>query len=314
VSDPRPSLTAATATPQPAGWAAWKQALRLPSFSATLSPIVIGSSLALVAGTFDPALVILMLAAAIACQAGANLANDYYDHHHGVDTIDRPGSSKVIQQGLLTASEIKRGMLAAFTIATTLGLVIVASTGWAILFLALGCLAVAVFYTAGPKPLGYVALGEAAVFLTMGLALATGSFLALTGSITASAFLIALPNACLVTAILHVNNMRDIARDRDAGKRTLAMTLSRQHANRFYASLIVAAYLLTFITVAAIPYLWPILCVVVTAPRATSLIRTVADAGSEAEFGLALRGGNRLLLEFGLLMSAGLVIVAVFGR
>lgn len=286
--------------------------MRLPSFSATVSPVLIGSSYAAVEGHVNLGLFALIMAAAIACQAGANLANDYYDHRRGVDTIARPGSSRVIQQGLLSPRQIKRGMTAAFALATALGLTIVAMTGWVIFVLALACLAAAYFYTAGPKPLGYVALGELTVFFTMGMALVAGSYFAFAGSISTAAILIALPNACLVTAILHVNNMRDVIRDQEAGKRTLAMLLGRSRSNVLYAALLSAAYLLTVLTVALLPGMWPLLGVTLTVPRAIALMGALNRVGDEPGFNRCLRGSNRLLLEFGLLMSAGFVLVAMF--
>lgn len=290
-----------------ADWRVWKQALRVPSFSATLAPILVGSAYAWTEGYFNPVLVALMLVAAIACHAGANLANDYYDHRRGVDTAERPGSSTVIQRGLLSAEAVKRGMLVAFAIAIGLGLAIVALTGPAILFLALSCLAVAVLYTGGPIPLGYVALGEVAVFLAMGLAIVAGSFLALSGTITPMVIVIALPNAFLITAIIHVNNLRDVERDQQARKRTVAMLLGHDRSVTAYAALIGAAYLSAGLIVLLSPYLWPILAVAVTIPRAITLTRAVSAAATDRAYSLALRGTNRLLTEFGLLMAAGLL-------
>lgn len=302
-----PSVPNPTADSSRYRWRAWRQALRLPSFSATLSPVLIGTALAWAMGNHHPLLSLLMVCAVLACQAGANLANDFFDHQHGVDTLDRPGSSKVIQQGLLSPAEIRRGMIVSFTLATVLGCLIVAMTTWPIFLFALASLTVAVFYTAGPKPLGYVALGEVAVFLTLGLALVAGVVFALTGTVTAATMLIALPNACLVTAILHVNNMRDLDRDRGAGKRTVAMILGLWRSRRFYGGLLATAYVTVILSAFVLPHFWPILCVMITVPRAIRLFREVDSARDEAAFNRGLRGGNRLLLEVGLLMSAGLI-------
>lgn len=290
-----------------ADWRVWKQALRVPSFSATLAPIVVGSSYAWTQGAFNPGLVVLMLVAAIACHAGANLANDYHDHRRGVDTAENPGSSTVIQRGVLSAEAVRRGMIVAFAIAIGLGLVIVFLTGPAILYLALACLAVAVLYTGGPVPLGYVALGEVAVFLAMGLAIVVGSFLALTGSITPMVLVIALPNAFLITSLIHVNNLRDVDRDQPAGKRTVAMLLGHDRSVAAYVVLLAAAYLSVGFIVLLTPNFWPILAVAVTMPRAISLARAVRDATTVRAYSLALRGTNRLLTEFGLVMAAGLL-------
>ncbi len=306
-----PSVPNPTASSFRSRWRAWRQALRLPSFSATLSPVLIGTSLAWTMGNHHPLLSLLMVCAVIACQAGANLANDYFDHQHGVDTLDRPGSSRVIQQGLLNPAEVRRGMVISFTLATVVGCLIVAMTNWTIFILALACLAVAVFYTAGPKPLGYVALGELAVFLTLGPALVAGVVFALTGTAAAATFLIALPNACLVTAILHVNNMRDVDRDRGAGKRTVAMILGPWRSRRFYGGLLAIAFLMLILSAVVLPHFWPILCVLITVPRAIRLFREVDSARDEAAFNRGLRGGNRLLLEVGVLMSAGLIASSI---
>lgn len=286
--------------------------MRLPSFTATVAPVLIGSAYAWAAGSANPGLAALILIAAICCQAGANLANDYFDNRHGVDTAERPGSSTVIQHGILSLAAVKRGMIVAFVTATLLGLLIVARTGPAILLLALTCLAVAILYTGGPKPLGYVALGELAVFLTMGLALVAGTVLVLTGTITPFTLLVAFPNALLVTAILHVNNLRDIDRDTEAGKRTLAMLLGRPRSDVAYTVLLAAAYLGLVVIIALAPRLWPLLAVAVTLPRSVRLARSLFAASSELEFSGVLRGTNRLLLEFGVAMAAGFVLAATF--
>lgn len=297
----------------PNRWRGWLQALRLPSFTATIAPVLIGSAYAWASGDTNLGLAALILIAAVCCQAGANLANDYFDHQRGVDTVERPGSSTVIQRGILSPEAVKRGMIVAFVTATLLGLLIVALTGPAILVLALACVAVAILYTGGPKPLGYVALGELAVFLTMGLALVAGTVLALTGTVTPSTLLVALPNALLVTAILHVNNLRDLDRDARAGKRTLAMFLGRHRSNIGYTALIAASYLGLALIIILAPSLWPLSAVAATLPRSVRLIRSVFAATSEADLSRVLRGTNRLLLEFACAMALGFVAAAVFG-
>jgi 1,4-dihydroxy-2-naphthoate polyprenyltransferase len=153
----------------------WFRAVRFSSFTASAIPILIGAGLALVDRTFDALLFVLVLAASIACHAGANLANDYFDHVKGIDTPESLGPSRVIQRELLTPRQVRRGMFVAFGIATALGLAIVAQTGWEVLALALASLGAAYFYTGGPKPLGYLALGEATVLALMGPVMVGGA-------------------------------------------------------------------------------------------------------------------------------------------
>jgi 1,4-dihydroxy-2-naphthoate octaprenyltransferase len=298
---------------RPNSWRAWRQALRLPSLSATIAPFLVGAAYAWATSRPDPFLLGLILVAAIACQTGANLTNDYFDHRRGVDTAERPGSSRVIQFGLLSPGAVRRGMIVAFVTATIFGILIVAQTGIGILLLALASLAVAVLYTAGPKPLGYVALGEVAVFLAMGVALVAGSVLALTGTITVVSLVIALPTSFLITAILHVNNMRDVERDQAAGKRTLAMLFGRRRSNLLFGSLIAAAYVGVPLIALLAPIFWPVLLATITLPRGIALTRSVAAAASEPAFSRAMRGTNRLLIEVGVLLAAGLLIGAAIG-
>jgi 1,4-dihydroxy-2-naphthoate polyprenyltransferase len=215
----------------PSRWRIWLQAVRYFSFTASAIPILIGSSLALVDREFDALLFLVMLAASIACHAGANLANDYFDHVKGIDTPESLGPSKVIQQSLLTPAEVRRGMIVAFAIATVLGLVIVAQTGWQILALALASLGAAYFYTGGPKPLGYIALGEITVLVFMGPVMIGGAYYVLAERLTWEVILASLPIGSLVAAILHANNVRDVDLDRRAGKVTLATLLVRRGAN-----------------------------------------------------------------------------------
>lgn len=298
---------------RPSSFRAWRQALRLPSFSATLSPLLVGAAYASTMGGINLLLLALMVVASVACQAGANLANDYYDHLKGVDTVEQPGSSRVIQLGLLAPSTVRRGMIAAFVLATAVGFVIVAMTGIAVFVLALACLGVAVCYTAGVRPLGYVALGEVAVFLTMGLGLGTGSILALSGTITPLGVILALPNAFLITAALHVNNMRDVDRDRAAGKQTIAMRLGGERSNVLYAILISAAYASILVVLLLRPAFWPALMTVAPLPLGLRLVRAIAGASSQAEFSQILRGTNRLLIEVGILLALGILVGAAVG-
>ena len=298
---------------RPGSFRAWRQALRLPSFSATLSPLLVGAAYASTIRGIDPLLLALMVVAAIACQAGANLANDYYDHLKGVDTVERPGSSRVIQLGLLAPITVRRGMITSFLLATALGLFIVTMTGIEVFLLALACLGVAIFYTAGAKPLGYVALGEVAVFLTMGLGLGAGSILALAGTVTLLGIVVALPNAFLITAALHVNNMRDVDRDSAAGKHTIAMRLGRKRSNVLHAALIAAAYASVLLLVLLRPAFWPALVAAATVPMALKLIQALAYASLPAEFSQTLRGTNRLLIEMGILLALGILVGAAIG-
>lgn len=298
----------------PAPVRVWLQAIRIFSFTASIIPILVGSALALVENEFDLLLFVVMLLASVSCHAGANLANDYFDHRKGIDTAESLGPSKVIQQGLLTPEQVKRGMVVAFGIATALGLVIVAQTGWEIFALALASLAAAFLYTGGPKPLGYIALGELVVLIFMGPVMIVGAYYVLADDVTVTSLLVSLPIAMLVAVILHANNVRDIPLDRAAGKATLAILLGRRGATYEYWALVGAAYALTVVTVVTRPDLWPVLLVFLTAPVAYRLCHNIAVGSDAAALNRVLRATAGLHMRFGMLFACGLLVAAVVDR
>jgi len=306
--------TFASAPVAPSRFRIWIQAIRYFSFTASLIPIVVGSALALYDHTFDWWLFLLMVAASVACHAGANLANDYYDHVKGIDTEESLGPSKVIQQGLLTPAEVKRGMIIAFAIATFLGLIIVAASSWVILAIALASLGVAVFYTGGPKPLGYIALGELAVFIVMGPVMIGGAYYVMANRLMLSVVVASIPVGFLVAAILHANNIRDIPLDRQAGKVTLATLLGRRGSNIEYLMLVIGAYVMTLVLIATDLSLWPVLIAGLTIPAAARLCRLCLSADDVRELNTLLRQTAGLHLRFGALLTVGIVVSAILER
>jgi 1,4-dihydroxy-2-naphthoate octaprenyltransferase len=289
----------------------WLQAIRVFSFTASVIPILVGSALAFADHAFRPGLTALILLASITCHAGANLANDYYDHRKGIDTDESLGPSQVIQDNLLSPREVRRGMIVAFALATLLGLIIVSTSGWPVFALAVACLAAAYFYTGGPAPLGYMALGEVTVFLSMGIGIIVGAYYVLTASVTVASFLAASAIAFLVALILHANNIRDIALDRAAGKRTLATILGRSAANIEYALLVAASYVSIVALVVFNPSLWPASLVLLTLPLAMRLTQVVFVATDPSALNSLLRRTAGLHLRFGLLLAIGLACSAV---
>lgn len=292
----------------------WLRAVRYKSFTASVIPITIASSFALIDRSFEPWLFVLMVLASVACHAGANLANDYFDHVKGIDNAESLGPSKVIQLGMLTPDEVKRGMFVAFVIATALGLVIVAAAGWPVLLLALLSLAAAFFYTGGPKPLGYIALGEVTVFVFMGPVMIGGAYFVHTRTVTWPVVLVSLAIGALVANILHANNIRDIEPDRRAGKMTLATLLGRRGANIEYLILTILTYLPIAVLVALQPRYWPSLLVAGSVPAAVSLTRLAYAATAPSDLNRLLRKTAGLHLRFGALLTAGLLVRATIDR
>lgn len=298
----------------PSRFKIWLQAVRIFSFTASIVPILVGSAFALIDRTFDPFLFVLMVLASVACHAGANLANDYFDHVKGIDTKESLGPSKVIQQELLTPAEVKRGMFVAFGLATVLGLIIVAESSWVVLVLALFSLAAAFFYTGGPKPLGYIALGEVVVFVFMGWVMIGGAYYVHAGTVTWQVLVAATAIAAFVAEILHANNIRDIEPDRRAGKVTLATLFGRRGSAHEYLFLAALAYAAIVALVIGDRSLWPAMIVFATLPTSVALTRVAYGASEVMALNRLLRRTAGLHLRFGALLTGGLVVRAILDR
>ncbi len=294
--------------PAPGSLGAWLRAIRYHSFTASIIPILVGSALAAVDGAFSLPLIVAMLIASVACHAGANLANDFFDDRKGVDNERNLGPHKVIQLGLLSPRQVRNGMIAAFALATVVGVYIVFATDWRVFVLAVASLAAAFFYTAGSKALGYVALGEVTVFLFMGPAMVCGAYYVLTATITWPVVLLSLSIGALSAATLHANNMRDIEHDRLAGKTTLATILGRERSSTEYLVWIVASFLTVVLTIAIQPVLWPVLLVLATVPNAIRLVHLAYAAPDAPALNRLLRKTAGLHLQFGSLLTAGLLV------
>jgi 1,4-dihydroxy-2-naphthoate polyprenyltransferase len=308
------SSFAPTAPTTPPPLKVWLRAVRVFSFTASVTPVLIGSAFALVAGEFSPLLFALIIVASVLCHAGCNLANDYFDFRKGVDTEQSLGPSGVIQQGWLTLDQVRNGMIVTFGIATALGVIILALSTWWLLLLAVPSLLAAVLYTGGPKPLGYLALGEATVWLFMGMGIVCGTFVAMAGDLTWEVAVGSLGISALVAAILHANNLRDFELDRAAGKRTLGHVLGWSNAVREFTVLIAAAYVLTGLLVVLWPSNWPTLLVLVTAPAALALVQLVRSNNDAQSLNMSVRATAQLHFQFGLLLTLGLVIRTVIER
>ncbi|RJP51122.1 MAG: 1,4-dihydroxy-2-naphthoate polyprenyltransferase [Anaerolineaceae bacterium] len=223
---------------------AWWLAIRPRTLPAAASGVAIGSALAWHDGSFQllPALACLLIA--LLLQIGSNVANDVFDFERGADTAERLGPVRVTQAGYLTPTQVKRGMVVIFGLAALLGLYLASLRGWTVILLGVAAILSAVAYTGGPYPLGYHGLGDVFVFLFFGLAAVAGTYFVQVGWVSAAAWWMAVPIGLIVTAILVVNNLRDIESDRKAGKHTLVVLMDERGAKIEYILLMVVAYLL----------------------------------------------------------------------
>lgn len=204
---------------------AWLMASRPRTLTAAAGPVLLGTGLAVGRETFRPLPALAALAGALLIQVGTNLANDYYDHLRGGDTEDRVGPVRVTQAGLLPPSTVRNGAFAVLGAALFVGVYLVWVGGLPIVVVGLASLACAVAYTGGPFPLAYHGLGDLFVFVFFGLVAVGGTYWVQALSFSPEVLWAGVGAGAVNTAILVVNNLRDIETDARAGKRTLAVRL-----------------------------------------------------------------------------------------
>lgn len=213
---------------------AWKMAVRLPTLTAAVAPVLVGTGVAIHDDEFAllPALVAML--GAILLQIGANFANDVYDFKRGADTADRLGPPRATQMGALTPKQMYAGMVAVFALATLAGVYLVYVGGWPVVAIGVGSIIGAIIYTGGPWPIGYHALGDVFTFVFFGLVAVVGTYYVQAGETSALAWAAAIPIGCTVTMILVVNNLRDIETDRRSGKTTLGVIMGDKGTRAWY--------------------------------------------------------------------------------
>lgn len=292
----------------PPVWSRWMSGARPATLPAAISPVLVGTAAAASGDAdFRPLVFAAALAAAILIQIGANLANDLFDFERGADDEGRLGPPRVTQSGLIPPSQVRAGTLVAFGGAAVIGLYLATVGGWPILAIGVACIVAGLAYTGGPWPLGYHGLGDLFVFVFFGLVAVCGSYYLQADEIDARALTASLPVALTVTAILVVNNLRDIETDRRAGKMTLAVLLG-DHATRLeYASLVLGAYLaLPLLPAASAP--GGVLLPWLTLPLAAGLSRSVLAGADGRDLNPILKWTARLHLAFGVLLALGFLL------
>ncbi len=302
---PAASSTAALSTP-PSRIAAWVHACRIPTLSAAIVPVLVGTVLAWRHEHFEPVTAFATLVGAVAIQIGTNLANDLYDFRKGADSPARIGPPRVLPRGWLTPDDVRTGMVVAFGLATSAGAYLVAVAGWPILVVGLGSIAAGVLYTAGPFALAYMGLGDVFVFLFFGVVAVLGTYYAQARLLDPEAWIAAIPVGTLATAILVVNNLRDIDTDRAAGKLTLAARVGRRATRVEFATLLAAAFIVPIALWAqGLRSAWVLLPLGATSLAARTL-QTVFEREDGPGLNRALIDTAQLHMLFGLLFAAGL--------
>ena len=299
-------MTATATRPSPVR--IWLLAIRPATLPAALSGVVVGLGAAFAVGTpfrLDTALG--CLAVALLLQITANLSNDLSDFRKGADTPDRTGPVRVAAAGLVTPRQLEAAIAIVIGLAGVVGLFLTTVGGPVLLVVGVLAVIAALAYTGGPWAYGYRGLGEVFVFVFFGLVAVVGTAYLQAGRVEPLFWAAAVPVGALTTAILVVNNLRDIPTDEAAGKRTLAVMLGVRRTRLEYVGLLLVAFVVPVALVAAgrgLPVLLPLLAL----PMASPLLRTVRTFSEPRQLNLVLKGTARLALVFGLLFAAGLAI------
>ncbi|MEY2841770.1 MAG: hypothetical protein RLY74_911 [Actinomycetota bacterium] len=251
----------------------WIKGARPKTLVAALAPVIVGTAFA----GYDAEFLnfFLALIVSLALQIGVNYANDYSDGIRGTDD-DRIGPIRLVGSGLAQPFEVKRAAFLAFIVAAIAGVILSARTEWLLLIVGGLAIIAAWTYTGGPKPYGYQALGEVSVFIFFGLVATLGTYFVQVGSISWPVILAAISMGLLATAILNVNNLRDLERDAKSGKRTLAVRLGPKRTRALYRVTIFLPLLLSILLVTQSAYFLINLILLPQLLRASRLVSSAA--------------------------------------
>lgn len=224
----------------------WVAGARPRTLPAAVVPVAVGTACAV--GEVPGGLIWWRAAAAmvvaLALQVATNYANDYSDGIRGTDADDkRVGPVRLVGQGLASPSAVKRAAMLSFAVAGIAGALLAAAVGPELLIVGAAAIAAGWFYTGGPRPYGYAGLGEVFVFTFFGVVATAGSAYVQTESLSGLALGASVPVGLLATALLVVNNLRDIPGDTEVGKRTLAVRLGDVRTRWLYTWMMVGVYL-----------------------------------------------------------------------
>jgi len=282
----------------------WIAGARPRTLPAAVVPVAAGSAAAVGEGSLTWWRAGAAMVVSLALQVGVNYANDYSDGVRGTDDV-RVGPVRLVASRLKAPAEVKRAAFIAFGVAAAAGLALAIAVGPELFAVGAAAIGAAWFYTGGPKPYGYLGLGEVFVFVFFGLVATAGSTYVQLERLTGWSVVVGVPVGSLAVALLVVNNLRDIPSDDIAGKRTLAVRLGDRRTRRLYVALVAAAFLLVVVVAS---WRWPALLALGALPLAVGPLNRI-HAGARGRDLIAVLGATgRLHLVFGALLTLGLAL------
>jgi 1,4-dihydroxy-2-naphthoate octaprenyltransferase len=285
---------------------AWWMAIRPHTLPAAVAPVIVAWSITIQQGAFEFLPALAVVACALLLQITSNLVNDVVDFRKGADSARRQGFQRVTQSGLLSSRQVWTGTIVVIILTVLLGLYLVWLRGWPVLVMGSLAIGFALAYTAGPYPLAYHGLGEIFVLIFFGFAAVSGTVYVIMGSVPPFSWAASLMMGALITAILVVNNIRDVESDREAGRKNFPVVFGLEAACWEYRSLLALPYLLLAATgwiSRELAWLLPLL----SAPFAVQLMIDIRKETGPA-LNPVLARTARLALLFGLLLAGGIIL------
>jgi len=247
----------------------------------------------------------------IMIQIGTNFANDLFDFKKQVDTTERIGPTRVTQAGMVTQGQIMVATIVTFALAMLAGIYLVYVGGWPIVIIGLASIAFGVLYTAGPVALGYIGIADVFVLVFFGPVALAGTYFVQAIDAPWPVILAGVPFGMISTAILTVNNLRDIDTDKKTGKRSLAVRFGRTFAKFEYTIMMLGAAVIAVAMAFALDRLGLLLCVIFVLAAIPALRVVITDASTEhtsergERLNKTLATTGRLLIMYGVLFSVG---------
>jgi 1,4-dihydroxy-2-naphthoate polyprenyltransferase len=283
----------------------WIIGARPRTLPAAVVPVVVGTGAAVGEGGLVWWRIVAALVVSLALQVGVNYANDYSDGVRGTDDA-RVGPVRLVASGLASPRAVKSAAMITFGVAAVAGLAIALATSLWLLVVGAAAIAAAWFYTGGPKPYGYLGLGELFVFVFFGLVATVGTTYAAVERVTALSIALGCAVGALACALLVINNLRDIPTDRAVGKKTLAVRLGDSRTRWLYVLLLAAAFAL--LVIGATAWRPAALTGVAALPLAVGPGRSVRRGATGPALIPVLGATGRLQMAFGLATTIGLII------
>ncbi len=288
------------------GFKKWQLAARPKTLPAAAAPVITGAAAAFSDGSFSFFIFCAALLGAFLLQISVNLANDYFDFKNRIDTKERLGPQRVTQSGLIKPSAVRNAMVLTLFLSLLVGCLLIKTGGFPIFAIVILALVSTLCYSAGPYPIASNGLGELFVFIFFGPVAVCGTYYLLAHTLTFKAVAAAVPVGLLITAIMVVNNLRDIKTDEKAGKRTLAVILGESGTKTGYFLLVLIAYFIPPVLFAFKLSSFYILLPLVSMPLALPLLATISEKKGRV-LNETLAGTARLSLIYSILFSLGII-------